>query len=398
MAFEVDDYLDLIRLLQEHPEWRAELRRLLLTEELLALPELVRDLVHAQRQTQEHLAALAEAQRRIEQQVEALTQQVQALAEAQRRTEERVSRVEEELAKLAEAQRRTEERVSRVEEELVKLAEAQRRTEERVSRVEEELVKLAEAQRRTEERVSRVEEELAKLAEAQRRTEERVSRVEEELAKLAEAQRRTEERVSRVEEELVKLAEAQRRTEEEVRALAEAQRRTEQRVGHLEEALQVLIESHKRLTDVVGDLRGRVLEQTYRDRAGAYFGPLLQRLRVVDPYALEEVLRVHLTADEFYDLLRVDLLVCGQPRLRPEMMEVWLVVEISAVVDQGDVERAQRRAKHLRRAGYRAIPMVAGERVTSGAEDEVRRHRVAVLQDGSVSFWEEALEAWAGSA
>ena len=335
MAFEVDDYLDLIRLLQEHPEWRAELRRLLLTEELLALPELVRDLVHAQRQTQEHLAALAEAQRRIEQQVEALTQQVQALAEAQRRTEERVSRVEEELAKLAEAQRRTEERVSRVEEELVKLAEAQRRTEERVSRVEEELVKLAEAQRRT---------------------------------------------------------------EEEVRALAEAQRRTEQRVGHLEEALQVLIESHKRLTDVVGDLRGRVLEQTYRDRAGAYFGPLLQRLRVVDPYALEEVLRVHLTADEFYDLLRVDLLVCGQPRLRPEMMEVWLVVEISAVVDQGDVERAQRRAKHLRRAGYRAIPMVAGERVTSGAEDEVRRHRVAVLQDGSVSFWEEALEAWAGSA
>jgi hypothetical protein len=42
--------------------------------------------------------------------------------------------------------------------------------------------------------------------------------------------------------------------------------------------------------------------------------------------------------------------------------------------------------------------MVAGERVTSGAEDEVRRHRVAVLQDGSVSFWEEALEAWAGSA
>jgi hypothetical protein len=33
MAFTVQEYLDLVRLLGEHPEWRAELRRLLLSEE-----------------------------------------------------------------------------------------------------------------------------------------------------------------------------------------------------------------------------------------------------------------------------------------------------------------------------------------------------------------------------
>ncbi len=67
-------------------------------------------------------------------------------------------------------------------------------------------------------------------------------------------------------------------------------------------------------------------------------------------------------------MLRLDLLVCGPPRQRPDVLEVWPAAEISAVVDQGDVERAQRRAEHLRRAGYRAIPVVAGERLTRGAK------------------------------
>jgi len=37
MTFTVSDYADLVRLLNEHPEWRAELRRLLLSDELLTL-------------------------------------------------------------------------------------------------------------------------------------------------------------------------------------------------------------------------------------------------------------------------------------------------------------------------------------------------------------------------
>jgi hypothetical protein len=41
MPFTTDDFHDLIRLVESHPEWRAELRRLVLTDELLALPEQV---------------------------------------------------------------------------------------------------------------------------------------------------------------------------------------------------------------------------------------------------------------------------------------------------------------------------------------------------------------------
>ncbi|GBC82347.1 Chromosome partition protein Smc [bacterium HR10] len=390
MAFDVHDYLELLRLLQERPEWRAELRRLLLTDELLALPEIVRELAEAQRRTEEHVGRVEE--------------QIAALAEAQRRTEERVGRVEErmswveeQIAALAEAQRRTEERVGRVEEQIAALAEAQRRTEERVGRVEEQIAALAEAQRRTEERVGRVEEQIAALAEAQRRTEERVGRVEErmswveeQIAALAEAQRRTEERVGHVEEQVAALAEAQRQMQEQIRQLTSS-------IYLLAEQVRSLVEAQKRTDDTVGGLKGRVLELMYQSKAVAYFGPLLRRPRVVDLGALLETLEAHLSPEEFRDVLQLDLLVSGKPRLQPEAPEVFLAVEISSVIDERDVERALRRSALLRRAGFRAIPVVAGERATLGAEDEARAHHVAVLQDGRVFLWAEALHAWATS-
>src|SRR5216684_4275307 len=73
MPFGFEDFHDLVRLLEEHPEWRSELRRLVLTDELLALPEQVATLTEAQKRTEEQVAALAT-------QVTTLTSQVAALA------------------------------------------------------------------------------------------------------------------------------------------------------------------------------------------------------------------------------------------------------------------------------------------------------------------------------
>jgi len=94
----IQDLHDLIRLLEEHPDWRAELRRILLTRELLELPELVREIAAIQRQHSELLAHHAR-------EIKALRALVAQLVEAQRRTEQRVE-------ELAEAQRRTEEQVA----------------------------------------------------------------------------------------------------------------------------------------------------------------------------------------------------------------------------------------------------------------------------------------------
>ncbi len=71
--FELRDFEDLIRLLRDHPEWREELRALLLAHELLTLPALVRELAEtvAQltvplEQLTETVARLAEGQERVE--------------------------------------------------------------------------------------------------------------------------------------------------------------------------------------------------------------------------------------------------------------------------------------------------------------------------------------------
>ena len=108
MAFTVQDFHDLVELLRQQPDWRAELRRLVLSEELLALPQLVRE--------------LAESQQRVEQRLGRLEQAVADLADAQRRTEQRV-------AELHEAQTKTEQRVA-------ELLEAQTKTEQRLGRIE----------------------------------------------------------------------------------------------------------------------------------------------------------------------------------------------------------------------------------------------------------------------
>ncbi|MCS6907608.1 MAG: hypothetical protein RML93_06985, partial [Anaerolineales bacterium] len=88
MAFEVQDFLDLVTLLHRHPEWQEELRRLVLTREVLELPEIVRELAEAQKRTEQRVEELAEAQKRSEERLTRLEQVVAELAEAQKRTEE----------------------------------------------------------------------------------------------------------------------------------------------------------------------------------------------------------------------------------------------------------------------------------------------------------------------
>lgn len=112
MPSTVDEFRDLLRLLQERPEWRAELRRVVLTDELLALPAQVaelraeterrfQELAQAQARTERQVAALAEAQARTEEQVKALSARVTELAEAQARTEIQLAALAEQVAKLA---------------------------------------------------------------------------------------------------------------------------------------------------------------------------------------------------------------------------------------------------------------------------------------------------------
>ncbi|HXF57687.1 MAG TPA: hypothetical protein VNO34_09005 [Actinomycetota bacterium] len=186
-----------------------------------------------------------------------------------------------------------------------------------------------------------------------------------EIHALAEAQRRTEERVAKVEEQLAALAEAQRRTEESLRQLAE---------------------TVTRLAHDVERLKGMSLETHYLLHADGLFGALARGIRVLDGPAKEALLGPaieagKLTLDEAIDIRRADVLAVG----RRDGVDVYLVVEVSWAIDQGDIERARTRAALLERAGVRALPVVAGQVIHPAIDEVARASGVWRVLDGSVS-------------
>lgn len=276
MSFTVEDFHDLVRMLEQHPEWRAELRRLLLTDEILSLPQLVQEL----------------SRRMVD-----LTQRVDSLAEAQKHAEERLTRLEETVAKLAEAQKHAEERLTRLEDKLVGVEDRLTGVEERLSGVED--------------------------------------------------------RVARVEDRLTKVE-----------------------------------DTTARLVVDVGDLKGMGLEQRYRERAFAYFSPLVRQARVVPGEKLMEWLEDSeekgiVSREDIEEITRADLVVQGLSR--EDDRQVHLVVEISWGIGLSDVERAQERAELLSRLGISTLPVVAGKTVTPEAEAKAKSTGVWQVIDGKVS-------------
>lgn len=195
---------------------------------------------------------------------------------------------------------------------------------------------------------------------------------------LAVAQRHTEQHIDRLEAATLALAAAQQRTEQRIEELAAAQQRTE---GILQ-----------KLVIRVGKNTGKILEIDYRDKAFAYFGTLLRKVKVVSLQDLEPVFEQHLSEAEISALVPLDLLVSGQLRRSDQPDDVvYLAVEVSAVIDNNDVVRAQQRAALLRRAGYRTVAAVAGEEITEGALTSAAARSVLVVQDGLKQNWDEAL-------
>ncbi|MCL6647654.1 MAG: hypothetical protein K6U89_04910 [Chloroflexi bacterium] len=186
--------------------------------------------------------------------------------------------------------------------------------------------------------------------------------------------------------------ESQRRLEAAVAALAEAQQRTEERLSLVEARLDRVEERLSRVETRVGDLVGDNLERRYRERAGAYFGRTFRRPTPVDLSDLRELLEQRLPTPAVDDVLIADLILRG--RLATDGTEEnYLLLEVSAVVDERDVERAVRRASLLRRAGLPTLAIVAGEDATAVAREAVTEQRVALLLDGSPQNWEAALAA-----
>jgi len=248
---------------------------------------------------------------------------------------------------------------------------------------------------------------IADLTRAQTTAEGQLGRLETVLVGLADAQKQTERRIA-------ELAEKQARTEQQVAALAEAQKSMEQRLSRFESTVADLVEAQTKLTlaqeetekalkeliqqvntheQRLAKLDGRTLEMQFRDKAAAYLGRVLRRTRVVSVGDIADELEGVLTPDEWDDLRMADIILSGRADVGGRKADVFVVVEVSVTVDATDVERAARRAALLRKKGWKAIAVTAGDDAADELISLAAYRGVAVLRDGQEFNWPQALAA-----
>ncbi len=172
-------------------------------------------------------------------------------------------------------------------------------------------------------------------------------------------------RIAQVEKELAEIRAI-------LREMADHQARTEVGIGSIEGTL--------------GRHDGKFLELTYDRQLRSWFGRYVkgaQKLAVEDLGKLDEAVStgaVDITeVERLHDL---DFLVRGR---RPESGEdVLFAVEVSTTVRVDDVDRAQRRALTLQRAGYAASGFVGGVAIEERAR--TRADELGVIVDLHPSF------------
>jgi hypothetical protein len=95
-----------------------------------------------------------------------------------------------------------------------------------------------------------------------------------------------------------------------------------------------------------------------------------------------------LTEEDLDEIVWADAIVRG--RRREDDQEVFLVVEASWGVGPYDVQRADRRAKLLAKAGVTTLPVVAGVWMTPDGEVAARALRVWRITNGRVDAPEQS--------
>jgi len=129
----------------------------------------------------------------------------------------------------------------------------------------------------------------------------------------------------------------------------------------------------KRNTDDIAELKGISLEQKFRDQARSWFSKYLRKARIVALTDLEDLFPDGQTPteQELEELSNTDIFLTGIDK-RDGRERVY-VVEVSWVVDAGDVERAVQRAQIIARRGLPAAAVAAGREMTEGARERAQQ-------------------------
>ncbi len=115
----------------------------------------------------------------------------------------------------------------------------------------------------------------------------------------------------------------------------------------------------------VAELKGDNFERKVREKAVAYFGRVLRKVKVIDQATLGLMLddgldKGVITEDEKMEIAWADGVIKG--RMGRDGKEAWIIFEASYVVGKSDVDRAKRRAAILQKlVGRPVIAVVVGK-------------------------------------
>lgn len=138
----------------------------------------------------------------------------------------------------------------------------------------------------------------------------------------------------------------------------------------------------------VGKLRGWYLEERYRQRAPAYLGRHVRKVRPLAPQEVAQLLdealdRGAIDEDDRAEALLADVVVEGELK---EKGKVILVFEVSGAVGEEDVFRASERAAIFEKAlGLPVFGVVAGEILPEEVERKAHKHGLGCLTDGRLT-------------
>ena len=414
----INDISDLARILEEHPEWAETLRSLLLTKELMELPERLVLLIQAQEATNARLdQTTARLEEVIRQQLEINQLLAQGLKDTNAKLDEFIREQVEFNRQLVQGQQEANRQ----------LAEGQQATNARLDQTNAKLDEFIQEQREINRQLadglretnSRLDQAIKELREANRQlalglqeTNARLDQSIEELREFIREQREINRQLAEgLQETNARLDQAIEELREANRQLALGQQETNAR---LDEFVRELRETNAKLDAFIREQRkinaradrrfarleartGFLLGDAFENRLHGYIIPLLaQRLGLRRPVIIKS--RFHLMPQSFYDRLDAaedsGIITAGQniqvqqtdfilqARYRDTGEPVHLAVEVSRTVHEYDISRAHYRAAALAAVtGTAGAAVVIANFVPEAEEFRARDWEVTIVQE-----------------
>ncbi len=342
---------EMLHSIRENPDLQEAFRQEILTEELLNLP------AHFSAFHQQY----TEDRTRIDQRIDQLEERME-----QRFLEvhHRIDRFEQEVHRQTnQTNTRIDQLEERVEQGFAEVYQRIDQTNARIDQLEERVEQgFAEVHQRIDQtnvRIDQLEERVEQgFAEVYQRIDQTNTRIDQLDARVEQGFSEVHDRIDHLRMEVYEISRAQ-----------------SERIDRVEAKLQ-------RMENDLGFLKGSDRERYYRDNAPSVFGRYLTGIYIPPRDKLVDDAQVvrPLSDEELDELLFTDLIVCGKRRKDRNLL--YVVLEISWVIDRNDVERASRRAQILAERGYAVAPAVAGNGVLPDALEEAQAQEVAVLLEG----------------